>query len=160
MDENLKKLDFNDFLKIYAPLSKPEDKSNYKTFNQYFKKKEKKDINKDEEKKEIKIIEEKDENVNNLETDRTKDENEEEWYLIDKAIDLQNKKRKRTNDIKQALETFFNQSVLISKLSTFFHEFQSFLTTPEPPKKKKHSKGRKKRRGFKVSYKITIFYKR
>ena len=159
MADNSKKIDFNDFLKIYPPLSKPEDKSNYKTFNQYFKKKEKKDINKDEEKKEIKIIEEKDENVNNLETDRTKDENEEEWYLIDKAIDLQNKKRKRTNDIRQALETFFNQSVLISKLSTFFHEFQSFLTTPEPPKKKNTQKDEKKEEHLKSFIKLPSFIK-
>ena len=50
-----------------------------------------------------------------------------EWYLINKGIDLQNKKRKRTNDIKQALEIFFNNSDLIFKLSKYFQEFQSEL---------------------------------
>ena len=138
VDNNSKKINFEDFLKLYPPLTKL-DKSNYKTFNNYFKKREKKDIKKDEDKNNNtdrnninNNMGEKDENINNLETDRSNKSkigsNEEEWYLVNKGIDLQNKKRKRTNDIRQALESFFNESDLISKLSKFFHEFQSLLT--------------------------------
>ena len=80
------------------------------------------------------MIEEKDEIGNETERSKNKDNsNEEDWYLVDKGITLQNKKRKRTNDIRQALESFFNNSVLISKLSKYFHEFQSELLAPTPP---------------------------
>ena len=165
-DDNEKKINFEDFLKIYPPLSEKVDPSNHKTFNNYFKKKEKKE-EKNEEEKEIKgeekkenvkidkkimnnknkinTIEEKEENINDIEEEKMKDElKEEEWYLIDKGIDLQNKKRKRTNDIKQALESFFNQSDLISKLSKYFVQFQSeLLAPPEPVKKIKYIQPKK-----------------
>ena len=42
MADNSKKVEFEDFLKIYPPLSAKVDKSNYKTFNNFFKKKKKK----------------------------------------------------------------------------------------------------------------------
>ena len=127
VDNNSKKINFEDFLKLYPPLTKL-DKSNYKTFNNYFKKREKKDIKKDEDKNNNtdknninNNIGEKDEIINNLETDRSNkskiESNEEEWYLVNKGIDLQNKKRKRTNDIRQALESFFNESDLISRIN-------------------------------------------
>ena len=141
MVEN-KKINFEDFLKIYPPLTPKVDKSNYKTFNNYFKRREKKEIKKNESKNNspsrnniLHDIDEKEE-INNNDIDRTKVEgNEEEWYLVNKGIDLQNKKRKRTNDIKQALESFFNQSDLIAKLSKYFHEFQSELLTPPEAKR-------------------------
>ena len=46
-----------------------------------------------------------------------------EYLLLDKAIDLQNKNKKRTNEIKNALSTFFYKSDLISKLTDFFRKY-------------------------------------
>jgi CRP-like cAMP-binding protein len=157
-----KKINFEDFLKIYPPLTEKVDPSNYKTYNNYFKKREKKEEKKEEEKegeeknedeKNIKnknknnSIEEKEkeEGLPIIEEERMKEEpKEEEWYLVNKGIDLQNKKRKRTNDIRQALEAFFNQSDLISKLAKYFYEFQSELMTPtEPIKHNKNVSSRK-----------------
>ena len=41
MADESKKFDFEDFLKIYPPLTPKVDKANYKTFSNFFKKKEK-----------------------------------------------------------------------------------------------------------------------
>ena len=46
-----------------------------------------------------------------------------EYYLLLKAIDLQNNNKKRSSDIKNALSQFFLQSDLISKLSNFFKKY-------------------------------------
>ena len=155
MTENQKKFNFEDFLKIYPPLTPKVDPSTYKTYDKYFKKKEK-------EKKEEKTIEEEKNvlaekknrrySVHSIEKKNKKNrrnsidekeeiiyekEEDEEWYLVNKGINLQNKKRKRTQDIKSALETFFNQSDLISKLSKYFHQFEEELfSDPEPQKRK------------------------
>ena len=147
MNESPKKINFEDFMKIYPPLSEKVDPSTYKTFNKYFKRKEKKEEKNEDEKNNIKdkkpvknnkiyTIDEKQEILSQEENEK-KDEpdskREEEWYLVNKGIDLQNKKRKRTNDIKTALEIFFNQSDLISKLSKYFSQFQNeLLSSPEP----------------------------
>lgn len=48
---------------------------------------------------------------------------DEEYYLIHKGILLQNNKKKRTHDVKIALNIFFSQSDLISKLSNFFKKY-------------------------------------
>ena len=147
MVDDSKKIDFEDFLKIYPPLSPKIDKSNYKTFDKYFKKKDKKEEKTneqktDEEKNNLEIKnKQKNNNIiiidENENIDNNKNESkEDEWYLVNKGIDLQNKKRKRTNDIKQALEIFFNNSDLISKLSKYFHEFQSELITPSESSQK------------------------
>ena len=45
-----KKVNYEDFLKIYPPLTEKVDPATYKTFNKYFKKKEKK-VEKNEEEK-------------------------------------------------------------------------------------------------------------
>ena len=141
-----KKVNYEDFLKIYPPLTEKVDPATYKTFNKYFKKKEKK-VEKNEEEK----IEKNDKktkkrrratisNERDIEIVQQKEilkDEEEEWYLVNKGIDLQNKKRKRTHDIKNALGSFFNQSDLIAKLIKYFQQFDSeLLTTPETPKHK------------------------
>ena len=160
MTENQKKINFEDFLKIYPPLTPKVDPATYKTYDKYFKKKEK-----EKEKKEEKIIEEeknvstdkkaKRNSVHSIdEKDKIKRRNsvysidekeeinnekdeDEEWYLVNKGINLQNKKRKRTQDIKNALEIFFNESDLISKLSKYFHQYEEELfSDPEPQKPK------------------------
>ena len=46
-----------------------------------------------------------------------------EYILLNKAIEFQNKNKKRTNDIKNALSLFFIQSDLISKLTDFFRKY-------------------------------------
>ena len=161
MTENQKKINFEDFLKIYPPLTQKVDPSTYKTYDKYFKKKEKEKEKKEEEKiieeekniitnkktlrNSIHITDEKDKkNLRNSilsidekeEINIEKDEDE-EWYLVNKGINLQNKKRKRTQDIKNALEIFFNHSDLISKLSKYFHQFEEELfSDPEPRKSK------------------------
>ena len=112
MADNSKKVEFEDFLKIYPPLTPKVDKSNYKTFNNFFKKKEKKEENKNDQKNdeeennldtknaqkknEIDAIEEKDETKNDTDRSKNKDtSSEEDWYLVDKGISLQNKKKKK-----------------------------------------------------------------
>ena len=48
---------------------------------------------------------------------------DEEYYLIHKGILLQNNKKKRTHDVKIALNIFFSQSDLISRLTNFFKKY-------------------------------------
>lgn len=48
---------------------------------------------------------------------------DEEYYLLHKGILLQNNGKKRTHDVKIALNIFFSQSDLISKLSNFFKKY-------------------------------------
>ena len=152
MADESKKIDFEDFLKIYPPLTPKVDKANYKTFSDFFKKKEKEEKKIETKKAEdinnlhLKNIDENEELIFDNELNKRKYEaNEDEWYLINKGIDLQNKKRKRTNDIKIALESFFNQSNLIAKLSKYFQEFQSELISPkESPQTKRNSMTKRK----------------
>ena len=155
MTENQKKFNFEDFLKIYPPLTPKVDPSTYKTYDKYFKKKEKekkeektieeeKNVSADKKNRRYSVhsIEEKDKKNRRNSIDEKEEiiyekEEDEEWYLVNKGINLQNKKRKRTQDIKSALETFFNQSDLISKLSKYFHQFEEELfSDPEPQKRK------------------------
>ena len=150
-DNTSKKVNYEDFLKIYPPLTEKVDPATYKTFNKYFKKKEKKEDKKEEKhnpnekkansKRKGSTIDKKEENeeeVNHVHfKNNFKDEEDEEWYLINKGIELQNKKRKRTNDIKVALELFLNQSDIISKLTKYFQQFEvDSFSTPEPTKSK------------------------
>ena len=150
-DNTSKKVNYEDFLKIYPPLTEKVDPATYKTFNKYFKKKEKKEDKKEEKhnpnekkansKRKGSTIDKKEENeeeVNHVHfKNNLKDEEDEEWYLINKGIELQNKKRKRTNDIKVALELFLNQSDIISKLTKYFQQFEvDSFSTPEPTKSK------------------------
>ena len=166
MTENHKKINFEEFLKIYPPLTPKVDPATYKTYNKYFKKKEKKEEKKEEteEEKNVTIeIKKRRSSVQGIdETDKKNKRNsiynnrrnsiysidekeeinnekddDEEWYLVNKGIILQNKKRKRTQDIKNALEIFFKESDLISKLSKYFHQFEEELfSDPEPHKHK------------------------
>ena len=150
-DNNSKKANYEDFLKIYPPLTEKVDPATYKTYNKLFKKKEKKEDKKEEknnpnEKKNKKRgstvnkkeeIEEETNHVHFKPKAGFKGEEDEEWYLINKGIELQNKKRKRTNDIKVALELFLNQSDLISKLTKYFQQFElDLFSTPDPQKNK------------------------
>ena len=59
-------------------------------------------------------------NLREIENFNIKDE---EYYLIHKGILLQNNKKKRTHDVKIALNIFFSQSDLISKLTDFFKKY-------------------------------------
>ena len=166
MADESKKIDFGDFLKIYPPLTPKMDKANYKTFSNFFKKKEKEEKKIETKKTEdinnlqLKNIDENEELIFDNELNKRKSEtNEDEWYLINKGIDLQNKKRKRTNDIKIALESFFNQSNLIAKLSKYFQEFQSELISPkEAPKTKRNSmtKGKDKEKEREAKNSISV----
>ena len=151
-DNTSKKVNYEDFLKIYPPLTEKVDPATYKTFNKYFKKKEKKEDKKDEKnnsnekkaksKRKESTIDKKEEieEENHIHFNHKVNiigEEDDEWYLINKGIELQNKKRKRTNDIKVALELFLNQSDIISKLTKYFQQFEvDSLSTPEPPKSK------------------------
>ena len=166
MADESKKIDFGDFLKIYPPLTPKVDKANYKTFSNFFKKKEKEEKKIETKKTEdinnlqLKNIDENEELIFDNELNKRKYEaNEDEWYLINKGIDLQNKKRKRTNDIKIALESFFNQSNLIAKLSKYFQEFQSELISPkEAPQTKRNSmtKGKDKEKEREAKNSISV----
>ena len=102
MADESKKFDFEDFLKIYPPLTPKVDKANYKTFSNFFKKKEKEDKKIETKKAEdinnlhLKNIDENEELIFDNELNKRKSEtNEDEWYLINKGIDLQNKKKKK-----------------------------------------------------------------
>ena len=55
--------------------------------------------------------------VENEEIDKCIDLENEDLFLINKGIELQKRGLKRTNDVKKALESFFNKSELIDKLS-------------------------------------------
>ena len=168
MVDEPKKIDFEEFIKIYPPLTPKMDKSNYKTFSNFFKKKEKEDKKVETQKRkeinnlESNVIDEKDE-INNYGEQNNKkyEESEEDWYLINKGIDLQNKKRKRTNDIKEALECFFAQSNLINKLSRYFNEFQSELIVPKESssKSKNQSPKKTKRNSLKILLRLPSFIK-
>ena len=59
-------------------------------------------------------------NVRDIENINIEDE---EYYLIYKGILLQNNKKKRTDDVKIALNIFFSQSDLISRLTNFFKKY-------------------------------------
>ena len=59
-------------------------------------------------------------NLRDIENIDIKDE---EYYLIHKGIILQNNKKKRTHDVKIALNIFFSQSDLISRLTNFFKKY-------------------------------------
>ena len=54
---------------------------------------------------------------------RNNDSQNYDYNLLAKAIELQNKTKKRTMDIKNALNQFFSKSDLISKLSEFFKKY-------------------------------------
>ena len=58
----------------------------------------------------------------NMDKERNKLENT-EYYLLLKAIELQNNNKKRPSYIKNALGQFFSKSDLISKLSNFFKKY-------------------------------------
>ena len=46
-----------------------------------------------------------------------------DYYLLNKGIELQNRNKKRTTDVKKSLSLFFRQSDLITKLSEFFKKY-------------------------------------
>ena len=87
MDENSKKINFEDFLKIYPPLTPKVDPSNYKTFNNYFKRRD--NLKQKDSSKNFQMfnIDEKDEIESKADIEINKEEEkEDEWYLIDKGI--------------------------------------------------------------------------
>ena len=170
MSDESKKFNFEDFLKIYPPITPKMDKSNYKTFSNFFKRKEKEEkkveIQKNEEINSnllSKVIDEKEELINDNEINKKRYEaSEEDWYLINKGIDLQNKKRKRTSDIREALGCFFIQSNLINKLSKYFQEFQSELISPKESSKKSQNESprrKEKKTTIKSLLKLPSFIK-
>ena len=50
-----------------------------------------------------------------------------DYYLIKKAIYIQNKKRKRTEDVKKALEIFLYNTNFIEKLTNYLNIIESSL---------------------------------
>ena len=72
------------------------------------------------EKEKIKDLEKKIEKNKNNENDISNN-----YYLINKDIELRNSNLKRTQDIKYALENFLRKSDLIEKNSKFFEEFHA-----------------------------------
>ena len=175
MDAENENINLDDFFKIYPPLTQKTDETiNNKPFLKLFNKVSKPEKITDSPNRRssikstslrkisnismesnphvrrnsvLKNINEKDENNNDIIlTD------DQEWYLIDKGINLQNKKRKRTNDVKNALELYLNKSNLIKKLSEFFHQHEDqLLSTPVPAKTKKSLKLQKQYKNSTVS---------
>ena len=149
MNAENENIDIEDFFKIYPPLTPKTDETiNYKPFLNFFKKVEKPEklldvpgrrsvVKRGSTRKRttIRSTSKKHSSLKNIDEENNdiilKDD--QEFYLIDKGINLQNKKRKRTNDVKSALELFLNKSNLIQKLTQYFHEHEDqLLTVPVP----------------------------
>ena len=138
MDNNLNNLpdaNIDEFIKIYPPLLNivHNNSSNSNKFINFFS--VKKSVKKEKEKatKEIDnniqyYDDENKDNNNDIDNNKIKDiknnnsENN-DYYLINKGIELQSRNKKITPDIKNALSLFFIQSDLISKLTLYFKKY-------------------------------------
>ena len=170
MNAENENINIDDFFKIYPPLTiKTDETINNKPFLKFFNKVVKPEKNSEspgrrsvhqrgstrktssiggdrspKKHSSLRNIEEKEENNDIILKD------DQEWYLIDKGINLQNKKRKRTNDVKTALELYLNKSNLIKKLTEFFHTHEDqLLSVPIPAMARKSLK-------LQIAYKNSI----
>ena len=86
----------------------------------------------------------KQEKLDNKKISKEKEQNhldkEEEYYLINKGLEQEKTKSKRTNDIKSALENFLKNSDLIEKISKLLEEKEK-LIYKEKIEKIKYKKG-------------------
>ena len=142
----------NEFVVVYPPIKEINDLTDTKKYLMFFTKVAKrssflgtpiKDYTKVKNRNSNNSINYEKEKHKELDKGQEKNENDKNnYYLIDKDINLRNSKLKRTQDIKHALENFLRISDLIEKISKFFEEFRdNLMKTKKSKTLKKERKG-------------------
>ena len=130
--------EINEYIQVYPPFKSISDYSESKRFLPLFSKKisnktSLEQIDSIHNSKNTELIKEKEQNQINI---------EDEYFLINKGIEQNKTKSKRTGDVKLALENFFRKSDLIEKITKFFEEKEKSINK-EKLKQKKRNKNDK-----------------